>query len=450
MAVLSKNRVKRMTGLSGSIKMPKDFYQPALNSVQFGSKKLICKIIPIDGSEYQINNDLWEALFLPAQSLFKIEVSETTLRILPLVGLFTTPYIPGTQDPFGKDTPFYKKWLQMTADKGGVAYFFSRDKINWEEGTIRGLVFYEGYWHEYDFPFPDVVYDRLPNRKAEQLSWVTPLKDIFDRDYGIPWFNPGFFDKWDIYKLLTGVEELRSFLPQTALYSEKKLKTFLKKYPTVYLKPKDKSRGAGILRIDCLKEGGFSYRKSGETYLHDRLIPDWDHLIRTLSADLSSRLTRHYLIQQGISLVKLENRPFDFRIHTNKDKDGKWCVTAVAAKLAGPDQVTTHMAYGGDVRTLSDLFDKKNSLEKFHQLETVSLSICRALEHRMPGTLGELGFDIGLDQEGGLSLFEVNSKPRHHIFLTPAIRHQLKLVHHHWLDFCTHLAHLSLIDPEYV
>jgi hypothetical protein len=444
--VPSKHLVKKVTGYSDSIKIPKAFYYPALNSVQFGSKKLPCHIIPSEETEYQINDDLWDALSLPPQSFFKIEIQETTIRLLPLVGLFTSPYIPGTQDPFGKETPFHKKWMQMTTEKGGVTYFFSRDKINWEEGTIRGLVYYEGYWQELDFPFPDVVYDRLPNRKAEQLSWVTPLKDVFARDYGIPWFNPGFFDKWDIYNLLIGVETLKPFLPETTLFSEKNLKTFLKKHPTVYLKPKDQSRGAGILRIERLKEGSYSCQKSGESYSDDRIIQDWDRLISTLST-MSPLPTHHYLIQQGVSLVELENRPFDFRVHTNKDKDGMWRVTAVAAKLAGQDQVTTHLVYGGHVRTLGELFGKKDALEKLRQLEDVTLAISRILEQKMPGTLGELGFDLGFDQEGDVSLIEVNSKPRHHIFLTPTIRHQLKLVHHHWLDYCTYLAHLSLNDP---
>ncbi|HSU79859.1 MAG TPA: YheC/YheD family protein [Candidatus Angelobacter sp.] len=446
----SKWTIEKVTGLSGIIKMPQAFFHPDLQSIQFGSKKLPCHIIPTKEMEYQINDDLWVALGLPDQSLFSIESNETTIRLLPLIGLFTTPYVPGTQDPFGKETGFYKKWLQMTREKGGVAYFFSRDNINWEEGTIKGLICQNGYWQESDFPFPDVVYDRLPNRKAEQFNWVTPLKTSFENDYGIPWFNPCFFNKWNIYTLLNEIEDLKPFLPETRLYSEKNLKAFLNKYPAVYLKPKDKSLGVGIIRIQRLNEDGFRYQKSGESDSEERVSPDWGHLLQSLSSDLSLSERRHYLIQQGVALDQFKNRSFDFRVHTNKDKEGQWRLTAVAAKLAGLNQVTTHLAYGGDVRTLSELFDKQSALDTLRQLETISLSISCALAKKMPGMIGELGFDIGRDQDGRLFLFEVNSKPRHHIFLTPSVRNQLKLVHFHWFDFCTYLAQLSTDDPEHL
>jgi hypothetical protein len=89
-------------------------------------------------------------------------------------------------------------------------------------------------------------------------------------------------------------------------------------------------------------------------------------------------------------------------------------------------------------------------LEVFRQLEDLTLRISCALEEKMPGLIGELGFDLGTDDRGRLSLFEVNSKPRHHIFLTPSVRYQLKFVHSHWFDFCTSVAQLSLTDPTSV
>ncbi|HET6872411.1 MAG TPA: YheC/YheD family protein [Sporolactobacillaceae bacterium] len=445
----SKRPVKRKIGMEGIVMMPKALYHSNLDAIQFGSRRLECDIQPIDQMGYEVSHDLWDALSLPEQPFYNIEINADTLRLLPLIGLFTTAYVPGTQAPFGKDTSFYKKWLQMTAEKGGAAYFFSRDKLNWEEGTIKGLWYDAGIWKESIFPFPDVVYDRLPNRKAEHLHWVAPLKETFVHDYGIPWFNPGFFNKWDIYNLLNEFESIQPFLPETALYTEQDLKRFLNTYPTVYLKPKDKSRGVGIFCIQRQKEGGFRIKRSDQP-LDEQVSREWAALIRSLSTYISSTESGHYLIQEGVPLLQKKNRFFDFRVHTNKDKKGSWQVTAVAAKLAGHNQVTTHLAYGGDVCTLSDIFDKKTALEVFHQLEDLTLRISCALEEKVPGLIGELGFDLGLDDRGHLFLFEVNSKPRHHIFLTPSIRNQLKYVHSHWFDFCTSIAHLSLADPTSV
>lgn len=41
-------------------------------------------------------------------------------------------------------------------------------------------------------PLPNVIYDRLPNRKAENYKPIVRAKRKLEHDYAIPWFNPGF------------------------------------------------------------------------------------------------------------------------------------------------------------------------------------------------------------------------------------------------------------------
>ncbi|MFP3490173.1 YheC/YheD family protein, partial [Staphylococcus sp. SIMBA_130] len=61
------------------------------------------------------------------------------------------------------------------------------------------------------------------------------------------------------------------------------------------------------------------------------------------------------IAQQGIDLHRIHHRSMDYRVHTNKNKDGYWEVSAIAAKIAGAGSLTTHMASNGTVKTIGEL-----------------------------------------------------------------------------------------------
>ena len=65
-----------------------------------------------------------------------------------------------------------------------------------------------------------------------------------------------------------------------------------------------------------------------------------------------------YLVQQGIRLIQIHQRPVDFRIHLHKDSLGQWRVVAIGAKMAGPGSVTTHVRTGGSILSTYELLQK--------------------------------------------------------------------------------------------
>ena len=48
------------------------------------------------------------------------------------------------------------------------------------------------------------------------------MKSFFDfiKKHRIPFFNPHFFNKWEIYELLSKNDELRPYLPHTELITD--------------------------------------------------------------------------------------------------------------------------------------------------------------------------------------------------------------------------------------
>lgn len=430
--------VKNIKTHPGLVILPKSLYQDGLDVLQFGIKQVPCHIIPGETKECQINMDLWEALLLPKQAQFKLTVSESALRLLPLIGCYTTHIQWGTQTPLGKETTFQEKWLELTREKGGVAFFFTDNQINWLEGTVRGLIHKEGKWSDHDFPLPDVIYDRIPNRAAEKRPSATQLKERLENKYQIPWFNPGFFDKWEIYKSLNQDPKVSLYLPETSLFSESDFYHFLETYKTIYLKPRRKSLGTGIIRVIETRDGEIDIRGTGtDRFNHQRLksrIESW------LSVQQLIGMPHSYILQRGINRIQHKGKAVDFRVHTNKNKMGDWELSALAAKQSGPRQITTHLSYGGEVLSLEELFTQSEAKETLSILKKAALNLSRRLDKAYHGQLGELGFDLGIDLKGRVWLFEINSKPRHHIFLSPSIRGQLNRVHGLWLDYCEYLT----------
>ncbi|WP_460267415.1 YheC/YheD family protein [Clostridium tertium] len=45
-------------------------------------------------------------------------------------------------------------------------------------------------------------------------------------------------------------------------------------------------------------------------------------------------------MQQGVDLIEFQGKPADFRVHTNKNRKGKWTVTAIAVKISGEAHLT--------------------------------------------------------------------------------------------------------------
>src|SRR5690606_22878676 len=108
-----------------------------------------------------------------------------------------------------------------------------------------------------------------------------------------------------------------------------------------------------------------------------------------------------YIVQQGIHLIRTDHKAVDFRVHTNKDADGIWKVSVLAAKISGRGSVTTHINNGGVVRTIEEIFpDPEDCQQKKEALEKAALLLSEVIDSTQQGNLGELGFDLGIDKDG--------------------------------------------------
>jgi len=149
------------------------------------------------------------------------------------------------------------------------------------------------------------------------------------------------------------------------------------------------------------------------------------------------------VVQQGIRLIEIDKCPIDFRFHMHKDGNNDWVVAGIGAKKAGRGSVTTHIKNGGSLMTpeqaLSRTF-KDRASEVLQEAKAVAIKLSEAIERNYNHTLGELGLDIGIDQDGAVWMFEANAKPGRSIFKHPALREQGRASLEYILDHCLYLS----------
>lgn len=418
--------IEIITNSENTVYLPTDFKASThLNKIALGalSKDATIQQHKKTRNTVGITSDLFKNLLFPSStSNVHLFADEETLYIGPLVGIFTSGFSTIKVRPIGERSILFSKLLSVQKTVGVIAFLFGEQHINWEAGTINGL-FYEDGWKSAEVPFPNVVYDRIPNRRIENLHKIQGVKNRLQKEYSIPWYNPGFFNKLDIYERLLQDDSISDYLPEThALTNFTVIERMLSNFGNVYIKPKNGSLGKGIYQLLYDKKDGYYYTRFKDLEQGNRLIK-FDHLEALINHLFENQNLSHYIVQQGIHLIRSKKKSVDFRVHTNKNKDGNWEMTAIAAKIAGAGSVTTHLNNGGTVKAIEELADTElQSDEMINKLTKAALQLSKALENQMEGYIGEIGFDLGLDRKGRVWLFEANAKPGRSIFKHPSLR----------------------------
>lgn len=407
--------------------------------LSLGSKSIATRmnVLKIKGHCLQLSTAAIRQLKLPHLGrCLVVRRGDSSIQIGPLIGIFTASGLSGTAPV---DGAALRK--VMNAGKGKSYYFaFGPQDVNWKDKTVAGhFPQPSGAWRRRIIPLPDVIYNRFLNRRLERTSSVNSLKERFV-ERGTPIFNWGFYDKGAIYNLLKG-DRVAKHMPETCMSpSVKQIKDLLEKHKTIYLKPTSGSLGIGIYRLAYNPRNGYIVRsrRNGKNV----------ELRYTSFSSLASKLMRklrlhHYIAQQGISVIQLNSCPIDFRFHMTKDGHNQWSVAGIGAKKSGRGGVTTHVHSGGLLlsadRVLKTFFGARAEKVKETATET-AIELAKAIEHNSAKTVGEIGFDIGIDSSGQIWMFEANAKPGRTIFKHASLRRERETSIHNLFEYSLYLS----------
>lgn len=413
-------------------------------NIKLGNQVISAEIKPYNkkGKYIVFSNATRQQLNIPLEGTTNvIKLERNTLQLGPLVGILTDQF-GKIGSPFTSRSSFIKQLISYGAIRGYV-FGFTPDDINWADKTVLGhFMSSKGTWIRRTVSLPDVVYNRLPNRRKEVSSEMIEFREKFIKEK-IPFFNWSFLNKNDVYALLDNDPEALAHIPESHInVTPEKMKEMLHKYRFIYFKPSTGSLGYGIYRITYIAKRGYFIRFGGSDKNHLVKFESFEKMFRNLKVRVGHNYSS-YVAQQGIRLIQLDKCPVDFRFHMHKDGRNKWQAVGIGAKRAGKGSVTTHMRNGGKLLTplqaLEDTFGNR-ALQVLQYAKKVSIMLTEAIERNYPHRIGELGLDIGIDDQGEVWMFEANAKPGRSIFKHPALKQEGKTSLQHLLEHCLYLS----------
>lgn len=218
--------------------------------------------------------------------------------------------------------------------------------------------------------------------------------------------------KWIKTKVLLGNDDVRTHILDTRKFSKSALKTMLKLYGMVYVKPEIGTYGKGVIRAEQRREDEYTYQL-GTT---EKSFWDYETFYHSL---LRATSKKSYLIQKGIHLVKYKKLCFDIRVMVQLSPKGDWETTGLIGRVAAPEKIVTNYHSGGKLMDVKRLFGSHLSSSEIEKvmikLDKLGVATAKHLHTKYPG-IRQIGLDIGFDDSWIPWIIEVNTNPDPYIF----------------------------------
>ena len=324
-----------------------------------------------------------------------VDINQWCKGKVPVIGILTAQKKDGS---IAGNAPLFIELQKRLISLNGISFIFTLEGVH--EHSIEGFTFIpkKNIWERITAPFPDLVYNRIPYRKSEEEIKSTEFFSCLT-DKNIPFFNPGFIDKYQLYQLFKNHPILHAYIPATITAIDKqKLWSFLTKFKSIYLKPAQSARGNGIFKLvlDTHKKVYLKGLKTSEEFLtFDHFWWEWKNKLKI----------KNYLAQEEIMSSLYDGKRFDLRILAHAEND-HYIVTGVGIRQSQIQEITTHIPTGG--RLLP--YDLIQTEDHDQFIQKIVEYIGEALSEEL-GFFGEFSIDVGISQSGKYYIYEVNSKP---------------------------------------
>lgn len=185
--------------------------------------------------------------------------------------------------------------------------------------------------------------------------------------------------------------------------------SYIAHHKKIVFKPIDGRKGKGIYFI--IKIGDhFEVRQNSENRMYSK---------QQLNALIHELLTTGTFIMQPYIQSKMKSgQVYDFRLHVQKNGEGKWVVTTVYPRIAPHGSIIPNINNGGYTNYLDPFLEQEFQEEAFNirrMLEHFSLSLARHLDDiqmtKFGEVIDEIGIDVGLDAQQKIWIYEVNWRP---------------------------------------
>jgi len=385
-------------------------------TLEFGARRLTMVVLPLIRSSKRIirlTERTAHGMGLIDGDILRIAYNRRTqtIRLGPVIGILLPRAGQHADRPFGNITSFCKELHRASRTYGGIVYFFTPDDTSHEE--IHGWRIVYDRFTRMHVPLPDIVYNRLTTRRLENKDSVQQFFTYVKSRHRGSIFNEKFLDKNEVFHALARNVAIHKHLPESHLLTRyEQLNTMCKRYGSVFLKPVTGSLGKGIIRVSRSKDRILCQYAS----LNGAIRKSYPSLSKAFSTIKSKVRGKRYLIQQGLTLITVQERPVDFRALVQKNDRNEWTITSIVGRIASNQSFVSNVARGGTMCTARAALTQSSLPDHLHtavykRLHKAALAIAQTLESEIPYHFAELGIDLAVDQAGRVWLLEVNSKP---------------------------------------
>ncbi len=299
----------------------------------------------------------------------------------------------------GDNFPNYPDLNQEIPKLKATFVAFTPYGVNWNDNTVKGLIYREGNWEEGTSALPRVVYNRL---YGTHQRFLQRLVDKLGKGRVFNEINR--LDKYLVYEALTD-PSVAQFVPETVRYRDVDLSLWLRKHNTFILKPSQGHYGRHIYLVKMnqlcyhIFQNSFHRPRYKFSSLEDLVV--WINL-------LEMELSRTFLMQKWVEPAMIQGRYFEVRILLQKGNRGIWRSGATMSRIVRKDFFVSNYVY--KVENPQTIFSELGVERHLILLEEISSLIGKILDKQL-GSFGEIGIDFLIDKDGEPWIIEVNGKP---------------------------------------
>ena len=263
---------------------------------------------------------------------------------------------------------------------------------------IHARVYSNGAWHKEFRDYPDVL-----NNDGEFLKTAVGAQMVSQ----IPYTYTVFGGKAVVFDKLSRDDFCKRFvIPYEIVNGVDEAMNFIERNPSIVLKPVYGNQGRSILKISRTSENNFEVLEDhSQQIFSDQQLRDF----------LTKILTRAFVAQRFINSRTASGIPFDVRVHIQRGKLAKWFITKIYVRLGLSKAITSNIAGGGGLADakpfLISNFGEELGADIYKRLEHLGLALPEKLQRSYQHNIDAIGLDVGIEPDGALYIFEVNSGP---------------------------------------
>ncbi|MEG9296229.1 YheC/YheD family protein [Mangrovibacillus sp. Mu-81] len=385
-------------------------------TLRAGASSLNVNCLPTGRGDSQITLKTSHPLFssIPRMEniLVKLDPAKNSLSIGPVTALLIDHCHEDKLNTHSLKEYFTEcqRWFQL---KGGLFYLLPVTSLL--KNGSEAWVFNQSEWQKKIMLLPHVIYNRSHSRKLETHPlYESALKRTEGQSVHL--FNSSFLSKDIVYKQLRNSKQLHPHLPETVQGIDR-IDEMLSIYKDVFVKAVNGSKGRYILRVQQRANDYLVYQNSF-TSKRTLTFPTYSSLYKQLQSWCHAS---HYIVQQTIPFVSVNDQPLDFRFLCHKNHKGTWSVISSVGRIASEKQFVANIDQGGQIESplsiMTSLFPHEDGKVILVKMKALALSASSFLSQHLDGQYAEFGIDIGIDGNGKPWIIEINSKPSKRTFM---------------------------------